>query len=1048
MQPDRWLHVQHVIANVLDVAPADRVAVLDTACSDDPELRSTINGLLPPGGDLRRLFELPMAPTLATIVRAGDTTDRPLEVSLLAAGTRIGPYEILRLLGAGGMGQVYLARDARLERVVALKRVVRGVADDPVAHARVLREARAAGSLTHPGIAQVYDVIDDSGALVIVMEYVEGMSLRDRLEQGPCGVTESIRICMTVADALGHAHAAGVVHCDIKPANIQLLPSGGVKILDFGIARRFAARPSQTTEAQGGVAGTPGYMSPEQALGRTLDQRSDLFSLGVVLFEMLAGKRAFDVGGGPRWFDAVYALLGNTPDYSRLGPNAPAALREVITRVLQWDPSARFQNAGELQQALSDVLHDVEPTPVPVPAPPQPPRPSRRVVIGAVVALLAVVGLGGAAWRLGWAKDPLIIDPRAKQWFENGVSALQEGAYLQASRALERATQIDPQYAMSWARLADAQLELDQERRAQQSVLHASSLVPDRSRIPDDQRLFLEAAMGMARRDNPAALNAYSTLASRNLKSAPILVDLGRVHEAMGAVPKALESYQQAGQLDAENPAPFLRMGILYGRAGDTAASEAAFKRAEELYSARGRVEGVATVSFERGVMLARFDRRGEAVAALQRALQLAASVESSYLRAAVLFRLSSVASAEGRYDDGEKYAREGLRLSEEFEALNPFGRVDLGNVFVSQGQFKTAEQHFRQALDSSVRVGASRSEARARLALGGLLISVGSVAEATAEAKAAFEYYDQTGFLAQRTQALTLLARGQERTGDLTGAQMNYEALLKSAVESGNQGLIARHHDSISGVLVQREQYVAALQHSDESLPRFRTSKTPYDIIYGTLQRADILWRLGRLDEADRELDAMFGASAGMGKPTPAYEHARALRRARVLLARNENARAAGIARNSLARATDVSGVTRAAFQRVLVLALARSGRAAEALAQLDATKGAADESTYQVAAAQTALARSEVLLRLRRLEATLAEAGPLAEQFAAAARHESAWMAARLAANAATALGQPPIAARWQAMADEQRSRFIAQFDPAALRAYESRRDVKMRL
>ena len=104
-------------------------------------------------------------------------------------------------------------------------------------------------------------------------------------------------------------------------------------------------------------------MSPEQALGRTLDQRSDLFSLGVVLFEMLAGKRAFDAGGGPRWFDAVYALLGNTPDYSRLGPNAPAALREVITRVLQWDPAARFQNAGEFQQALSAVLHEVEPTP-------------------------------------------------------------------------------------------------------------------------------------------------------------------------------------------------------------------------------------------------------------------------------------------------------------------------------------------------------------------------------------------------------------------------------------------------------------------------------------------------------------------------------------------------------------------------------------------------------------------------------------------------------------------------------------------------------------
>ena len=225
--------------------------------------------------------------------------------------------------------------------------------------------------------------------------------------------------------------------------------------------------------------------------------------------------------------------------------------------------------------------------------------------------------------------------------------------------------------------------------------------------------------MGMARRDNAAALSAYSTLASRNLKSAPILVDLGRVHEAMGAVPKALESYRQAGQLDAENPAPFLRMGILYGRAGDTSASEAAFKRAEELYAARGRVEGVASVSLERGVMLDRADRSDEAVVALQRALQLATSVDSNYLRAAVLFKLSSVAGYKGRYDDAEKYASEGLRLSEEFEGLNAFGRVDFGNVFVYRRQFKTAEQHFRQAVDASVRAGASRAEARARLALG-----------------------------------------------------------------------------------------------------------------------------------------------------------------------------------------------------------------------------------------------------------------------------------------------------------------------------------------
>ena len=433
------------------------------------------------------------------------------------------------------------------------------------------------------------------------------------------------------------------------------------------------------------------------------------------------------------------------------------------------------------------MLHEVEPTPVPVPAPPQPPRPSRRALIGAAVALLAVVGLGGAAWRWGWAKDPLIIDPKAQQWYDDGVSALQEGAYLQASRAFDRALQIDPDHAMSWARLGEAQLELDQERRAQQSVLQASSLVPDRSRIPDDQRLFLEAAMGMARRDNAAALRAYSTLASRNQKSAPILVDLGRVHEAMGAVPKALESYRQAGQLDAENPAPFLRMGILYGRAGDTSASEAAFKRAEELYAARGRVEGVASVSLERGVMLDRADRSDEAVVALQRALQLATSVDSNYLRAAVLFKLSSVAGYKGRYRRGGEVRPRGASPQRRVRrAQRVRASSTLGNVFVYRRQPKTAEQHFRQAVDASVRAGASRSEARARLALGALLMRVGSVTDALAQAKAAFDYYDQTGFVAQRSRALTVIAQAQERTGDLAGAEASYEALLKTAVDGG----------------------------------------------------------------------------------------------------------------------------------------------------------------------------------------------------------------------------------------------------------------------
>ena len=1041
MKPERWLQVKDVLANVLEVAPADRVALLDNACSDDPDLRAALDELLPSGDALRRLYDLPVAPTLSTIVRAGDAREPFDHASPLPPGSRIGPYEVVRLLGTGGMGQVYLARDARLERVVALKLVFRGVADDPVARAQVLREARAAAGLTHPGIAQVFDVIDHQGAIVMVMEYVEGTSLRDRLEQGPCGVEESVRIAITIADALAHAHASGVIHCDIKPANIQLLPAGGVKILDFGIARRVVGQSSETTVSQGGVAGTPGYMSPEQALGLSLDHRSDVFSLGVVLFEMLSGARPFD-GGGPRWFDALYVLLADAPDCSPLGSGTPAALRDVIARALQWDPAARFQNAGELQQALQEVLRGFEPSPAPVPER----RSNRLLPIALAVVALTLASLAGAAWRFGWIERPVTIDQRAERWYTEGVSALQEGAYLQASRSLERALQIDPAHALSWARLGEAQLELDQEPLARQSVLKAAALVPDRSRLPDDQRLLLEAAMAMAGRDTATALRAYSTLASMNLKSAAALVDLGRVHEAMEAVPQAVAQYRQAAQLDAENPAPFLRMGILFGRSGDAEAAETAFKRAEDLYSARGRVEGVATVSYERGVMLDRAERLADAITALQRALQLATSVDSSYLRAAVLFKLSGVAGVQGRLDDAEKHVREGLRISDGFDGLNAFGLVDLGSVYIYRKQPRVAEQHFRQAVDKAERAGAGRSEARARLALAAILMSVGSVPEATTEANAALTYYDQTGFLALRAQALALLARAHERTGNLREAQASYEALLKSAQSTGNQRQVADRHYSLGRFLLQREHYVDALRHSDESLTRFRALNAPYDIVYGALLRVDTLWRMGRLDEADRELDAMFSPGSGAGKPSAGDEQSHALRRARVLLARNENARAAALARRTLtAKPADVSASMRAGLQRVLALALARSGRAAEALKYVDEAKAAAVQAADPLAISQTALARAEVLVRLRRYEETMTEAGQLAEQFTAAERHESAWMAARLAAQSSSALGRTDDAARWQKLADEQRTRFIAQFDAAGLRVYESRRDLK---
>ena len=262
-------------------------------------------------------------------------------------GSTIGRYEIVRMLGSGGMGRVYLARDLRLERLVALKCLDPRVAERDTDRGAILREARAAAGLTHPGIAHVYDVIDDQGEIVLVMEYVAGTSLRDRLAAGPCTVEESVRIAATISDALTDAHAAGIVHCDIKPANIQLLSNGSVKILDFGVARRFTLSPQATTlEGQAALGGTPGYMSPEQVFGLPVDQRSDLFSLGIVLFEMLTTRLPF--ASSANWSDAKRTTRGELATNEAV----PEALRQIVYRAIQRDASLRFQNAAEMRDAL------------------------------------------------------------------------------------------------------------------------------------------------------------------------------------------------------------------------------------------------------------------------------------------------------------------------------------------------------------------------------------------------------------------------------------------------------------------------------------------------------------------------------------------------------------------------------------------------------------------------------------------------------------------------------------------------------------------------
>lgn len=280
----------------------------------------------------------------------------------IAAGSRLGPYEILSPLGAGGMGEVWRARDTRLGREVAIKFLAPAIAADSEHLARFEREARLLASVDHPNIAGIHAIEGEGSERFLVLELIPGETLADKLAAGPLPIADALEYCRQVADALAAAHEKGVVHRDLKPGNIRITPQGRVKVLDFGLAKSLASsagdsaavtRAGATATTEGTVLGTPAYMSPEQARGRPLDRRTDLWSFGCVLYESLTGRRAFD---GETASDAIAAVLQAEPDWGALPRDTPESVRRLLARCLEKDANRRQRDAGDGRLEIDGAL--------------------------------------------------------------------------------------------------------------------------------------------------------------------------------------------------------------------------------------------------------------------------------------------------------------------------------------------------------------------------------------------------------------------------------------------------------------------------------------------------------------------------------------------------------------------------------------------------------------------------------------------------------------------------------------------------------------------
>ena len=430
MPTDRWQRLDEIFTRAADHPASSRADFLARECGDDVAMREELASLLTAVAESGDFLSTPALDVFARQVSREGWRVRP--------GDRVASYTVVERLGAGGMGEVWRARDERLGRDVAIKLLLPHPSDSTVRVSAFQHEAHAAGTLNHPNVLTVYDVGDHGGVPYLVTECLAGESLRARLGRGPLSVAAALDVALHVARGLGAAHARGLVHRDLKPENVFLAADGRVKILDFGLATLHDSSPQASPPHESAAApmrslvgGTAGYMAPEQVRGDVVDGRADIFAVGTVLYEMLTGRQPFRRDSALATLDAVLTM--QPPDLSDTRPEIPPALSSIVRRCLAKSPGDRFATVADVVSSLGSVVRG-----------PNAPPPSsllsllrRPAVVATVLVVILAIAFGAWRWRAGtvrarWART--IAAPEAHRLVNQGDFV---GAFLLARQALD-----------------------------------------------------------------------------------------------------------------------------------------------------------------------------------------------------------------------------------------------------------------------------------------------------------------------------------------------------------------------------------------------------------------------------------------------------------------------------------------------------------------------------------------------------------------------------------------------------------------------------------
>ena len=539
---DRWATVKHIHQCALDRDPSERPAFVDESCGGDETLRREVLSLLTYASEAESFLERPAVDVAPT------GPSGPYETALV--GRTVSHYQVLSLLGAGGMGEVYLARDARLDRTVALKILPGDLAVDPDRMLRFAREAKAASALNHPNVATIYDVGESDGIHFIVMEHVEGETIAARIGRRPLTPSEIVDVAVQAADALDVAHAKGITHRDIKPANLMLTLRGHVKVLDFGVAKMARGDEGDPIDgwnvgsltAVGSVVGSGPYMSPEQIAGGDVDPRSDVFSLGVVIYQMATRQLPFS---GKTRAELTQSIQHMDPEpIVRLNPEIPVELERITFKCLDKSADARYQSARELLSDLWPLKRQVD-------------AKARRGTPDSA-------GVDATTTDRSRASE-------ASELVARGWMHLRSGSFFEVSHAVSAfvaATTIDPTYAAAYAGLALAKLGQATDRNVLVEAYGEAKAAALRAVALDDKSADAQVALGQvmftAEWDWIAAERSFQRALAIDPNHAEAYIYYGILMEALGDLERGLSLKMQGLECDSTSVLAHLWIAVSF----------------------------------------------------------------------------------------------------------------------------------------------------------------------------------------------------------------------------------------------------------------------------------------------------------------------------------------------------------------------------------------------------------------------------------------------------------------------------------------------------